>query len=127
MARTSVDIRRRGMPVTDRRLASIALAGHIQQRRRGAWRMEGPTIGAMLLEMVESKTCHDERQADATAKVNDLLSTLDERSRIVIKMRWGIGGELPKTQAEVAERLNVNQATVSRVERLALAKLRNAA
>jgi RNA polymerase sigma factor (sigma-70 family) len=103
------------------------MAGRTQERRRGVWRMSGPTHSALLLEMVNGKTDHSERQAKASAKIRHLLSRLDERSRAVIKMRWGMDGEPPKTQAKVAQSLGINQATVSRLEQKAMAKLRAAA
>ena len=57
---------------------------------------------------------------------NDMLrramATLDERQREVIRLRFFEG----KGQREVAQHIGVSQMTVSRVERQALASLREA-
>ena len=53
--------------------------------------------------------------------------TLDERERQIITMRYGLFG-LSKnyTQNEVAEKLNISRSYVSRIEKGALEKLRDA-
>lgn len=55
-----------------------------------------------------------------------LISTvLDQRSRRIIAMRYGLGGRKPLTQRQVAERLGISRSYVSRIEKSALSKLKN--
>jgi RNA polymerase sporulation-specific sigma factor len=54
-----------------------------------------------------------------------IKSVLDPRSRKIIALRYGIGGRKPLTQRQVAEKLGISRSYVSRIEKSALAKLRN--
>lgn len=53
--------------------------------------------------------------------INDAL---DEREKTIICYRYGIGGAPELTQHEIARRLNISRSYVSRIEKAALAKLR---
>lgn len=55
-----------------------------------------------------------------------IKSTLDERERQIIVMRYGLSGLPPKTQREVALELNISRSYVSRIEKRALGHLRAA-
>ena len=52
------------------------------------------------------------------------VSRLGERERIIIEMRFGLGGRQELTQKEVADRLGISQSYISRLEKRILAKLR---
>ena len=52
--------------------------------------------------------------------------TLDPREKRIIFMRFGIDGRKPMTQKQVAEALNISRSYVSRIEKNAIAKIRNA-
>lgn len=49
---------------------------------------------------------------------------LDERERIIIKLRYGLCGYQPLTQREIAQRLKISRSYVSRIEKKALRVLR---
>ena len=51
---------------------------------------------------------------------------LTSRERQIIMMRYGIGGIKPLTQREIAATLNISRSYVSRIEKSALGKLREA-
>ena len=55
-----------------------------------------------------------------------LDQVLDEREKTVILNRYGIFGRRPKTQREVAASLKISRSYVSRIEKRALLKLREA-
>ena len=55
-----------------------------------------------------------------------LDQVLDERENTVILNRYGIFGRRPKTQREVAASLKISRSYVSRIEKRALLKLREA-
>ena len=57
-------------------------------------------------------------------KAYELISRiLSGRERQIIVMRYGIDGEEPLTQREVAAKLKISRSYVSRIEKAALEKL----
>ena len=60
-------------------------------------------------------------------KVRELVDTvLDERTREIIVLRYGLLGYQPKTQREVASYLGISRSYVSRIEKRALLTLKEA-
>lgn len=53
-------------------------------------------------------------------------TVLDERESRIIKLRYGLADQTPKTQHEVAQLCGISRSYVSRIEKRALQKLRNA-
>ena len=49
---------------------------------------------------------------------------LSEREKVIIKLRYGLGGKVPLTQREVAKKLNISRSYVSRIEKKALQMLK---
>lgn len=45
---------------------------------------------------------------------------LSEREKIIINLRYGLGGKIPLTQREVAKKLNISRSYVSRIEKKSL-------
>lgn len=61
------------------------------------------------------------------ARLYQLLpKVLTTREREIIKLRYGLYGEQELTQREIAKRLNISRSYVSRIEKNAILKLRNA-
>lgn len=56
--------------------------------------------------------------------VYQVLDTLDEKEKNIMKMRFGLLGEEEKTQKEVAEILNISQSYISRIEKKILLKMK---
>lgn len=52
-----------------------------------------------------------------------MLESLDERERLILQLRYGLGGGEELTQREVAKRLDISRSYVSRIEKKALSKL----
>ena len=50
---------------------------------------------------------------------------LDRRERQVITLRFGLDGNPPLTQREIAVKLGISRSYVSRIEKAAIAKLRD--
>ena len=59
----------------------------------------------------------------ALSYINTILST---RERQVVYLRYGLSGKKPKTQKETAAMLGISRSYVSRIEKSALDKLREA-
>lgn len=53
-----------------------------------------------------------------------IQNALSPREQKIILLRYGIGGQKPLTQREVALKLNISRSYVSRIEKKALEKLR---
>lgn len=53
--------------------------------------------------------------------IDDALS---EREQMIVKLRYGLGGKIPLTQREVAQKLNISRSYVSRIEKKSLLTLK---
>jgi RNA polymerase primary sigma factor len=66
-------------------------------------------------ELIE-ETIHEELES--------MLDVLDEREKEIIKMRYGLNGEEPRTLEEVGEKLGISRERVRQLEQRALKKLK---
>lgn len=80
---------------------------------------QGSGDGPDVVDTVELRL-----QAAALAKL--LHTRLTARERLVIEGRYGLSGDGPHTQKEVAAMLGISRSYVSRIEKKALSKLRRA-
>ena len=53
-----------------------------------------------------------------------ILTSLDEREKQIIVMRYGLDGSEPLTQRELAQKLKISRSYVSRIEKAALEKIK---
>ena len=91
--------------------------------------IETGTDGAALSLMdVVSEDCDLLEQVSSREAVQQLRqavgSCLTEQERQVIELRYGLGGQMPKRQREVAQITGISRSYVSRIEKRALEKLR---
>ncbi len=75
-------------------------------------------------DQVESPEKHF-RNIMLREKLNSVLSTLDEREAEIIRLRFGLNGETPKTLEEVGNIFNITRERVRQIEAKAVRKLRN--
>lgn len=54
-----------------------------------------------------------------------ILSKLNKREKEIIIKRYGLCGEIPKTQIELASEMNISRSYISRLEKKALAIIKN--
>ena len=66
------------------------------------------------------------RRETAQKLVAAVEGCLTEQERQVIQLRYGLNGNLPRRQREVAQRTGISRSYVSRIEKRALEKLRKA-
>lgn len=57
-------------------------------------------------------------------ELESMLDVLDEREKEIIKMRYGLDGEEPKTLEEVGEKLGISRERVRQLEQRALKRLK---
>jgi RNA polymerase primary sigma factor len=62
-------------------------------------------------------------EADDLHHVLDLLEKMDKREAAVLRMRFGLDDEEPKTLREIGERLGLTRERVRQIESEALTKL----
>ena len=53
-----------------------------------------------------------------------IMNCLDKREREIVIYRYGLGGDKPLTQRELASKLNISRSYVSRIEKSALDKIK---
>ncbi|MDD7646114.1 MAG: RNA polymerase sporulation sigma factor SigK [Ruminococcus bromii] len=59
-----------------------------------------------------------------TRRLYDALGVLSPREREIVVLRYGLSGQRPLVQREVAKRLHISRSYISRLEKKALEKLR---
>ena len=88
---------------------------------------EGNSLSLMDVLAVEDDLAERVNLAEEARKVRNLVNTLlDSRESEIISERYGLNGESPLTQRECAARLGISRSYVSRIEKRALEKLREA-
>jgi RNA polymerase primary sigma factor len=85
-------------------------------------RIDGTTtIGEFLIPPDDE----DSQADDAQLSVGDLIKTLGPREQLTLKLRFGLGGESPRTLIEVSKVLGVSKERVRQIQNRALKKLRS--
>lgn len=84
-----------------------------------------------LIDVLEDASEHVQDKAEIQIiyqKIIDIINTsLNEREKEIIFLRYGIGGGVPKTQNEVAKELNISRSYISRIEKKALNQIKDQA
>ncbi len=80
-----------------------------------------------LQEVLENNERNVEDEVDLKFKIKKLYEKmkkiLKDREKIIIELRFGLNGQKPKTQKEIAKMLNISRSYVSRIESKAIGKL----
>lgn len=80
-----------------------------------------------LQEILENNERNVEDEVDLKFKVKRLYEKmkkiLKDREKIIIELRFGLNGQKPKTQKEIAKMMNISRSYVSRIESKAIGKL----
>jgi RNA polymerase primary sigma factor len=66
----------------------------------------------------------DGRVDDTHDSVGDLITTLDSREQLILKLRFGLEGETPRTLIEISHVLGVSKERVRQIQDRALKRLR---
>ena len=86
---------------------------------------EGNALSLMDVIRVEDTMLEDLNTRDACRKVRGAVERcLSEREQLVILRRYGLDGQPPQTQREVAAQCGISRSYVSRIEKKALEKLK---
>ncbi len=71
------------------------------------------------VDVVTEITEREERDA-----IRECVARLEHRERLIIELRYGLGGREEMTQKEVADLLGISQSYISRLEKKIIARLR---
>ena len=80
-----------------------------------------------LQEILENNERNIEEEVDLKIKIKNLYkkikTVLQDKEKFIIELRFGLNGDKPKTQKEIAGMLNISRSYVSRIESKAIGKL----
>ncbi len=82
-------------------------------------------LGDLLEDKTTSSPLESVSGADLEEHMQKALETLSEREQAILKLRFGIGTEAPRTLEEVGQEFGVTRERIRQIEAKALAKLRN--
>ena len=82
-----------------------------------------------LEEVLESDNKSIEEEVDTKIKIKKMYDKIKEilkdREKTIIELRFGLNGDKPKTQKEIAKLMGISRSYVSRIETKAINKLAN--
>lgn len=87
---------------------------------------EGNPLTLMDIIAIDDTIVDDIDTKNKLIKVAKLLKAMpDNRDKTIIMLRYGLNGEAPLTQREVAKKLKISRSYVSRIEKRVLEDFRN--
>lgn len=88
---------------------------------------DGNSLSLMDILAQDEELCDKIGSFEICENLRECIDTvLTEREARIIRIRYGLGGAKPKTQRETAQICNISRSYVSRLEKKALIKLREA-
>ena len=80
-----------------------------------------------LIDILENDEKSIEDEIDLKIKIKKLYERMKDilkgREKTIIELRFGLGGNKPKTQNQIAEMMGISRSYVSRIEKKAIGKL----
>ena len=88
---------------------------------------EGNALQLMDVVGVDDTMLEDLHDRDTALRLRRLVDQcLTAREAKIVRLRYGLGGTIPLTQREIASSFGISRSYVSRIEKRALEKLRQA-
>lgn len=78
-----------------------------------------------ILGSEEDGVEYEFEQREERRAIREAVAALDPRERVIIEMRYGLGGYREHTQKEAADELGISQSYISRLEKKILLRLRD--
>ena len=86
---------------------------------------EDATIGSFIEDESVTSTFMAVEENDRTIAIENVLNTLNDREKLIIMKRFGIGFDRAETLDEIGKELGLSRERIRQIETTALRKLRN--
>ncbi|MEX1178491.1 MAG: sigma-70 family RNA polymerase sigma factor [Nitriliruptor sp.] len=83
------------------------------------------TMGDLIADVDGVDPAETALEGDAMSQISAALDALDERERIILVLRFGLGGEEPQTLEEIGAHFGLTRERIRQMQNRALAKLRH--
>ncbi len=83
------------------------------------------TMGDLIADTGVVDPADTALEGDAMAQIEAALDALDDRERIILVLRFGLGGEEPQTLEEIGAHFGLTRERIRQMQNRALAKLRH--
>ena len=83
------------------------------------------TMGDLIPDAMVVDPAETAQHEDAVSQVEQALSELDERERMILILRFGLDGQEPRTLEEVGQYFDLTRERIRQMQNRALAKLRH--
>ena len=86
---------------------------------------EGTSFGDLIGDEQALNPFENLREKSFTSDISDMLEQLDEREEKIIRLRFGLDGDSPKTLEEVGSIFDITRERVRQLQNMAIKKMRN--
>lgn len=83
------------------------------------------SMGDLIADTSQVDPAHTALEADVYEQIERALGALDERERIILSLRFGLGGQEPETLEEIGAHFGLTRERIRQMQNRALAKLRH--
>ncbi len=83
------------------------------------------TMGDLIADSEQIDPAETALEGDALSQIDAALQALDDRERIILVLRFGLGGQEPQTLEEIGEHFGLTRERIRQMQNRALAKLRH--
>jgi RNA polymerase sigma factor (sigma-70 family) len=83
------------------------------------------TMGDLIADSAQVDPADTALEGDALSQIDAALKALDDRERIILVLRFGLGGQEPQTLEEIGAHFGLTRERIRQMQNRALAKLRH--
>ncbi|MCC5949415.1 MAG: sigma-70 family RNA polymerase sigma factor [Nitriliruptoraceae bacterium] len=83
------------------------------------------TMGDLIADDAQVDPADTALEGDALSQIDAALNALDDRERIILVLRFGLGGQEPQTLEEIGAHFGLTRERIRQMQNRALAKLRH--
>lgn len=83
------------------------------------------SMGDLIADTSQVDPAHAALEADVYEQIERALGALDGRERIILSLRFGLGGQEPETLEEIGAHFGLTRERIRQMQNRALAKLRH--
>ena len=83
------------------------------------------TMGDLIADAGQVDPADTALEGDALSQIDAALAALDDRERIILMLRFGLGGQEPQTLEEIGAHFGLTRERIRQMQNRALAKLRH--